>query len=49
MEDSITFVGLDVNKNSIDIALADGDREGEVRYYGAIGGDRESLFRWVMP
>jgi transposase len=47
MKDFITFVGLDVHKNSIDVALADGGREGEVRYYGSIGGDRESLDRLI--
>ena len=34
-------------QNSIDVALADGDREGEVRYYGTIGGDRDSPDRLV--
>jgi len=31
MKNCITFVGLDVHKNSIDVVLADGVREGEVR------------------
>jgi len=47
MKKHITFVGLDVHKNSINVALADGDRNGEVRYYGAIGGTLDDLDRVV--
>jgi len=43
MKKHITFVGLDVHKNSINVALADGDRNGDVRYYGAIGGTLDDL------
>lgn len=43
MENFITYVGLDVNKNSIDEALADEGRDNEVRYYGTINGDLDSL------
>ena len=45
MEKSSTvFVGMDVHKESIEIALAGGD---EVRRFGAIGGDAPSLDRAV--
>ena len=47
MKKHITFVGLDVHKNSINVALADGDRNGDVRYYGAIGGTIDDLDRLV--
>ncbi len=43
MKHSIIFVGLDVHKDSIDIALADDGRNGEVRFYGTISGDLDSL------
>jgi len=36
MKHSIIFVGLDVHKDSINIALADDGRNGDVRSYGAV-------------
>lgn len=47
MTKSITFVGLDVHKNSIAVALADAGRNAEMRNYGIIGGDLDDLHRLV--
>jgi len=47
MGQRITFVGLDVHKDSLSIALADAGRDEDVRYYGKIGGDIESLLKTV--
>jgi len=42
-ENTDLFVGLDVHKETIDIAVAADGRTAEVRHYGQIGGDLASL------
>ena len=47
MRKSNTFIGLDVHKNSIDVAIAEAGRNAEVRHYGTIGGGLDDLDRLV--
>jgi len=47
MKHSITTIGLDVHKDSIEIAAADHDGSQEVRRYGEIAGDLASLDKAV--
>ena len=42
-QSNILFVGMDVHKESIEIALAEDEVGGEVRRFGAIGGTREAF------
>ena len=43
MKEHTIFVGLDVHKDSIDVAIAEGGGSREVRHYGTVGGERASL------
>jgi transposase len=47
MKNVSIFVGLDVHKDSIDIALVEEDRKATVRFYGTIGGDLTDLEKAV--
>jgi hypothetical protein len=41
------FVGMGVHKETIDISVAEGGRQGEVRHYGVIAPDLEALDKVV--
>ena len=45
MGDRITYVGLDVHKDGIVVAVAEGGRRGEVREYGRIANTPAALNR----
>ena len=47
MKKSSMFIGLDIHKTSIEIAIAEAGRDGEVRSYGAIDGTLEALDKVV--
>ena len=47
MKNVSIFVGLDVHKDSIDIALVEEDRTATVRFYGTVGGDLTDLEKAV--
>ena len=58
MQDS-TFIGLDVHKATISVAVAQGERGGEVRHWGSVphrpgapalaDGAGSSPSRWFLP
>ncbi len=45
MEDRITYVGLDVHKERIVVAVAEGGIRGEIREYGRIANTPAALHR----
>jgi len=45
MEKIVKYVGLDVHKDSITIAVADGGRSGSVRVYGKIANDHDQIYK----
>ena len=46
-ENSEVFVGLDTSKLKISVGVADGERTGEVRFYGDICAERSSVASMV--
>jgi len=45
MKECITYIGLDVHKETIAVALAEGSKRGEVREYGQISNTPAALTR----
>ena len=45
MQDRITYIGLDVHKDAVVVALAEGGIRGEVREYGCIANTAAALDR----
>lgn len=41
----VKYIGLDVHKDFISIAIADEGRNGEIRYYGTITNDMDQLYK----
>jgi hypothetical protein len=49
MGEHITFIGLDVHKETITVALAETGGRGDVREYGRIANTPEALTRRIHP
>jgi transposase len=49
MENRNMFVGLDVHKETIDVSIAEGHRDGEVRHSGVIASALAPLDKVVRP
>lgn len=47
MTSNVKFIGMDVHKKKIMIAIADEGRQGDVRLYGAINNDVDSLNKFI--
>ncbi|CDN56779.1 Hypothetical protein RG1141_CH44670 [Neorhizobium galegae bv. officinalis bv. officinalis str. HAMBI 1141] len=47
MEETITYIGLDVHKETISVALADGGKRGDVRAFGQIVNTPTALSRML--
>ncbi len=47
MDRHTTFIGLDVSKDTIAVAIAEGGRRGEVRFYGTISSKPEAVAKLV--
>ncbi len=44
---TIKYVGMDTHKNTIVIAIADQERDGEIRSYGTIPNTQEAIDKFI--
>ena len=47
MKKIVKYIGLDVHKNSIAIAIAEDGRQRDVNFYGVINNDMEQLHKFL--
>ena len=47
MKKTVKYVGMDVHKKTIDIAIAEEGRDAEVRHYGTINNDTDSIYKFL--
>ena len=47
MNSSTSYVGLDVHKLTISVAIAEGGRDGDIRYYGVVENRADVLVKLV--
>ncbi|MDR6144276.1 transposase [Sphingomonas sp. SORGH_AS870] len=50
MREAVKYVGLDVHKETIAVAVADGKRGGEVRFFGTVANEDDAirkLIKWL--